>query len=616
MAPNIGLSPSNVVNVTSVLAPIPAGYRNFGASMVVGPTNTIDVSERRREYSDIDGVAEDFPNTSPEFLWAQTFFAQEPKPDLLYIGRWAQSATAGVLHGAILTPAQQLMSVFQGITSGSFYVEVDGVAYSVTGLNFSGAVNLNGVASIIQAALTTLGSTARVIWGAVNQRFDVISGTTGATSTVSYGLSPTASGAFTFSAQPLANSSIVLNGTTVTFVTGTPTGPQVQIGAALANTLASLLLFLRSSSDTQLVKMAYTVTGSKLYVRAVAPGTAGNAFTLAVSSSPSPNATVSGATLSGGSGTDVSVTLGLSQTPNATGANASVPVAGVAPESLLTAINYFSDYYPDWYFLSAVGAIGSPISDSDHLSIAAFIEAASPSREYFLTVQNTAAMDSTRTDDLGSILKSLNYERTGYQYSTSNAYAVASLVGRCATINFLGSNTTITLKFKQEPGVVAEYLSQNQWATLKAKNYNVMAAYKNGTAILQNGVMANGYFIDEVQGSDWLADFLQTNCYDLLLEAPKVPQTDSGVHLLVLNMTASCSQAVVNGLLAPGIWNAAGFGTLNESDNLPLGFYIYAPLVASQPEVDRAGRHAPPIQIAAKFAGAIHDVDVTITYNR
>ena len=46
---------------------------------------------------------------------------------------------------------------------------------------------------------------------------------------------------------------------------------------------------------------------------------------------------------------------------------------------------------------------------------------------------------------------------------------MASLLGRMLTVNFNANNTTITLMYKQEPGIVAETLSSSQADTLAAK---------------------------------------------------------------------------------------------------------------------------------------------------
>lgn len=126
--------------------------------------------------------------------------------------------------------------------------------------------------------------------------------TSGSTTTVKVGQ---ATGSYTFSAQPAASSTITLNGTVVTFVTGTPTGNQVQIEASLDATLQALATFANASADAQISKCTYwSVSGSGvLSIVFKTPGTTGNSFTLAASSSPASNATVSGATLSGGSAT-------------------------------------------------------------------------------------------------------------------------------------------------------------------------------------------------------------------------------------------------------------------------------------------------------------------------
>ena len=79
---------------------------------------------------------------------------------------------------------------------------------------------------------------------------------------------------------------------------------------------------------------------------------------------------------------------------------------------------------------------------------------------------------------------------------------------------------------------------------------------------------------------------------------------------------AICSQAVVNGLVAPGVWNSNGFGILSTGEFMAKGYYVWAPLVASQNQADRAARMAVPIQVAVKLAGAIHTASVAILVNQ
>ena len=72
------------------------------------------------------------------------------------------------------------------------------------------------------------------------------------------------------------------------------------------------------------------------------------------------------------------------------------------------------------------------------------------------------------------------------QYSSTSPYAVASLFGRLLTVNFNGNRTTITLDFKQEPGIVAESLNTTQANALDAKRYNYFVNFDNSTANKQN----------------------------------------------------------------------------------------------------------------------------------
>lgn len=489
-----GLSTSDVVNVTINLAPLAAPTRNFGAAMLVGPSAVIDTAQRFRLYTSLAGVASDFGVSAPEYQMAARHFGQSPQPALVYIGRWAQTASSAVLRGGVLSTAEQAMATFTAITTGSLRITVDGTVKTLSALNFSSATNLNGVAAIIDTALTG----ATVVWDGVSNQFVVTSDTTGTTSTLSYA-----------------------------------------------------------------------------------------------------DAT--------GSGTDISGLLKLTAT------TANAPVAGIAAETLTQALQALVNASGDWY----AAIVPASVSNVQLLEAATYIEGQQKKRILGVTDTYTTVLDPLSTTDRAYLLKAGNYKRTFCQYSSKSPYAVASFFGRASTVDFTGSNTTLTMKFKQEPGVSAETLTATQAATLKAKNCNVFVNYDNSTAIIQEGVMANGYFFDEVHGLDWLENFIQTAVYNLLYTSTtKIPQTDAGMSLIKATIEQCLVQAVANGLVAPGVWNAAGFGELKQGAVLPKGFYVYVAPVATQAQADREARKSMPFQIAVKLAGAVHSVAITVNVNR
>ncbi len=494
--PTSALPISRLINVSVNLSPSPAQMQNISTLLILGSSAVIDTVERKRSYSSIAQVAADFGTSAPEYLAAALWFEQVPQPTSLMIGVWAASATAGKLLGASLPASSQSLATWNAITSGGFSITIDaGAAQHLSALSFAAVTNMNGVASVINAAL----SGALVSWNSVYSRFEVKSNTTGATSAVSF--------------------------------------------ASLPST-----------------------------------------------------------------GADISVLMGLTST-----SSGAYVANGIAAETAVSAAALFdNNYSQQWYALQVLGAV-----NSDHLAIAAYIEAANTKHLYGVTTQEAGVLSSVDTTNIAYQLKQLAYKRTVTQYSSSNAYAVASLFGRILTVNYEGNSTVITLMYKQEPGIVPETLSTNQITALESFNCNVFTAYNNNTAIIEKGVVASGDFLDIITGTDWLSLDIQTELYNLLYTSTtKIPQTDAGNHLLVTTIEAVCSQAVTNGLLAPGVWQAGGFGALSQNDFMPKGFYVYAPPIASQNSADRAARKSVPIQIAAKLAGAIHTISVIINVNR
>lgn len=325
------------------------------------------------------------------------------------------------------------------------------------------------------------------------------------------------------------------------------------------------------------------------------------------SASSGPTSSVSFATAPS-TGTDISAMLQLDA------GHAASLIAGIDAESPASCVAFFDNQFRrQWY---GVMFADPDVSDQQYLDVAAYIEG---TRHIFgVTTADPRAIDSTSDSDLASLLKAAQYMRSFCQYSSTIAYAVASFFGRAFTVDFRANNSAITMMYKREPGIVAEYLSESQAETLEKKRCNVFVWYDNDTAIIEDGVMSGPAFFDEIHGTDWLADQIQTDVYNLLYLSPtKIPQTDYGNHLLVTTIDRACAAAVNNGLIGAGLtWESAGFGSLKQGDLLPKGYYIYAPPINSQAPADRAARKSVPIQVAAKLAGAIHTVDVLVNVNR
>jgi len=598
---------SRLISVQTVITKGGALGRLFNQALAIGDSSVISGLERVRNYSSLAGVAVDFGTTAPEYLAASVYFEQSPTPTSFAAGRWIRTATAAILEGAILSASQQAISLFNQITNGGLNISVDGVSANLTALNFSQASNLNGVASVIQTAFS---GAATVAWNGF--QFVITSATTGA--------GVQASSTMTLSGQPSANDTFTVDGTTVTFVASGATGNQVNIGSSTQITAANFWTFLINSTDVNIAKATYTLNTSTnvVTVTYIGVGTAGNAFTLAKSGS---NLAVGHGTLQGGlnasavtygttgAGQDVSVLLGL------TAALALPLVPGYAAESALAAVVACDAASRDWYGLGFAASVMP--SDSDNLAIAAFIEADSITRMFGVTTQSTGVLTQQVSNDIASELKALNYQQTFSMYSSTNVYAGFAVFGNLLTTNLEGSNTFKTIMYLQAVGIVAEQLTDSQANSLEAKRCNVFAAYDNSTSILQYGTMAGPVFIDETYGTNAFAAGIQTADYNVLYTAgTKVPQTDQGDQQFSVAMSQVCQQYVTNGFLAPGTWNAQGFGQLQEGQFLKLGYYIFMQPLALQSEADRAARKFPPFQIAAKLAGANQTGQVLITVNQ
>ena len=186
----------------------------------------------------------------------------------------AKSSTSITLSGATLTG---------GSAGGAACMTISGKYSGVLGNKIQFSIQNGTQANTYMAVV--------VFPGMVPEQFNNIAAATPATATVS------------FTGNPANSDTVTIAGTVVTFVTATPTGNQVQIGATQAITIANLISFLSASTDSNLIKVNQSVQGSIVTLTAninQVVGAAGNSLTLAKSST---TLVISGAAFTGGVGT-------------------------------------------------------------------------------------------------------------------------------------------------------------------------------------------------------------------------------------------------------------------------------------------------------------------------
>lgn len=328
-------------------------------------------------------------------------------------------------------------------------------------------------------------------------------------------------------------------------------------------------------------------TGNRFILRS---GTTGPTSTLTYSGTPA-------------SGVNIAELLGLRAIDNG------VLTQGQAAETVAESLDNLRGVSDDWYFMT----LNSTATDQEVKDAAEWTEA--QLKFHGFTTDNSDVLDAATTNDIGSFMEAAGYSRTVWQWSL-NTHAIVSLLARQATVDYAGENTVITLKFKQEPGVNVENLTTSQRLAVQGKNGNTYIN-RGDFAMIEQGVVANGRFIDEVVGLDAFTSLVQNEVFGALATAPtKIAQTDQDLTRLTDAAALICEQFVDNGFLAPAIWRGGRYGSVNTGDYLSAGYYIYMAPVASQSQADREARRAPTMTILLTGSGAVHFATINITFQR
>ena len=229
----IQIAPSNSNDMYMVYPVYPPGV--YPPLSGVYKTTNKGVTWTETSFTPVDNQTSLAAN-GPYRMWGQKMAVNPTNPNNVYFGTGAEG-------------------LFVTSDGGNTWSSVSGVPqpYADSGMNLSGvAYSLTG-SSAGNYSLTG-GGTGTYVAGAIN-----------------------------FFKNPSANSSINVNGTTVTFVTGTPGSNQVQIQSSLSATLASTTAFLNGSVDLHINQATYSATATTITATASSTGAGGDFFYLNIS---------------------------------------------------------------------------------------------------------------------------------------------------------------------------------------------------------------------------------------------------------------------------------------------------------------------------------------------
>ena len=286
-------------------------------------------------------------------------------------------------------------------------------------------------------------------------------------------------------------------------------------------------------------------------------------------------------------------------------------INGFAAETITDALDAIEAAATDWYGLIFTKEVrDAAVVNTENAVVAAAAWVQARIKVFFNTSNDLDVLNSSVTDDIVSVLNDSSSNRTMSTFSSyPDQYPSASIAGRAFTVDFAQPNSTITLKFKQTPGITAESLNTSQKLVLDSKRGNAVFNIGPSGAIFGESYMAGTLFFDEVHGTDWLADAIQSEVFNYLAgRATKVPYTDAGVAALEQQVIKVLNEAVASGLVSTG--------TTVDGDFLPNGFRTTTVPVASVPLADQGNRQYNGLSFTALGAGAIHGVQIQGVFER
>ena len=250
---------------------------------------------------------------------------------------------------------------------------------------------------------------------------------------------------------------------------------------------------------------------------------------------------------------------------------------------------------------------------------AASAVAQSNSKLLFIGENQSAALDAEGWIYVNQASKYTYTRPIFYSIGAEEArLTAAAYAGLAMSTDFTGSNTTRTMHMKDLIGVAGDTgLTQTLLEKCKTRGADCVPIIKGIPKLFSTG---GNQFFDDVYNLNWFKFAQEVALFNVLATVgTKIPQTEAGMAIITDAAAAICQQGVRNAFIAPGAWNSAEL--FGNPDDLRAcvekdGYYIYHVPVSAQSQADREDRIAPTLQIAIKYAGAVHKINAIININK
>ena len=289
------------------------------------------------------------------------------------------------------------------------------------------------------------------------------------------------------------------------------------------------------------------------------------------------------------------------------GLDSGTVVEGEASETLAEALGAIQAVNNDWYFV----AHDQAFSADQAAQLATWASASGAKMAGIDAIENGSAPQVPAAT-----------ERAYTVWSRTADYKALSLAARLSSVDFNRGNSLITAKFQGLPGTVPDSLTSERKQQLDDQSLNAYTRFGDVAIVAEGVALQDGVWIDVRYWLDWITHAVQQEVFDLLRASPaRITQTSAGLAVLLDGIERVCEAGRRNGGIAAGqipesvahdIRRATG--ALDFDGFLARGYLVHVGDLATQPQRDRDARIAPPVRVWLKGSGAVHFVNVELTF--